>query len=813
MERTQEASLPLPPAVPGREEPCIALVEAAFRQESGVHGAVLDLSGRRLQVRYDPRRVSLPRLERVARQLGLDLGQCYERCTRRLQGLGCTECLEGLRRRLEASPGVARVEVNPAAATVVVDYRPDADDAAIDRVIDRAGYDAAPVPRGRAALAAARAGEAAARRRMAIFTALCFAGWLLGLVSAWSGVVPWPVVLALYVVGYAAGGFVSTVRAVRQLRGGTVGVDLLMITAAAGAAVVGAWPEGAFLLFLFSLSNTLEQYVLGRTRRAIEALMDLSPEEAVVRRDGREERVAVEDLQPGNVLIVRPGERIAADGLILAGRTSVDQSAMTGESLPVEKQPGDPVFAATLNQQGAVEVRVTRRAGQSALARVVQLVEEAQSAKAQSQRFTDWFGGRYTVGVLAASALVLSVPWLLWAEPFAQAFYRAMTFLVAASPCAVVISIPAAILAAITGAARGGVLFKGGAHLERAADVRAIAFDKTGTLTVGKPQLVDLCPAEGVDAEERLRLAAAAEQLSEHPLANAVVEAARARGLTPQAAGDLEALVGRGIRARVGERTVWVGKPRLFADRGVGIPPSLETEAGRLAAQGKTVLFVGDDAAVLGVLAVADTLRPGAEEAVGQLRELGIERQVILTGDNPVVAAAIAGRLGLDFEAELLPEHKLAAVHTLRARYETVAMVGDGINDAPSLAAASLGVSLGGSGTDVALETADVVLMGDDLRNRAGTAGPAGDPAEPALRVRRHGGPDGGHLRVRSSLAFGGGRTRGEHGTGDLQRAAVAGVSRCANGAPGVSGYGTGTPGVRCEPFPSTRKNCIVRLP
>jgi Cd2+/Zn2+-exporting ATPase len=280
----------------------------------------------------------------------------------------------------------------------------------------------------------------------------------------------------------------------------------------------------------------------------------------------------------------------------------------------------------------------------------------------------------------------------------------------------VVISIPAAILAAITGAARGGVLFKGGAHLERAADVRAIAFDKTGTLTVGKPQLVDLHPAEGVAAEELLLLAAAAERLSEHPLANAVVQAARARGLTPEAASDLEALVGRGIRARVGDRTVWVGKPRLFTDRGLGIPGPLEEGAGRLAAEGKTVLFVGDDRAVLGVLAVADTLRPGAEEAVSQLRDLGIERQVILTGDNPVVAQAIAGRLGMDFEAELLPEDKLAAVHALRARYGTAAMVGDGINDAPSLAAASLGVSLGGSGTDVALETADVVLMGDDLR-------------------------------------------------------------------------------------------------
>src|SRR5262249_13045493 len=284
-----------------------------------------------------------------------------------------------------------------------------------------------------------------------------------------------------------------------------------MIAAAAGAAAVNEWPEGAFLLFLFSLSNTLEQYVLGRTRRAIEALMDLSPEEASVRRNGHEERVPAEALRPGDLLVIRPGERIAADGVVRAGYTSVDQSAMTGESVPVEKQVGDSVFAGTLNQRGAVEVEVTRPEHETTLARIVQLVEEAQSAKAQSQRFTDWFGTRYTVAVLASAALVLAVPVLVLGESFGPAFYRAMTFLVVASPCAVVISIPAAILAGITRAARGGVLFKGGAHLERAARLRAVAFDKTGTLTVGRPRLVDLVAADGVPPDEVLRLAAAAE--------------------------------------------------------------------------------------------------------------------------------------------------------------------------------------------------------------------------------------------------------------------------------------------------------------
>jgi Cd2+/Zn2+-exporting ATPase len=574
-----------------------------------------------------------------------------------------------------------------------------------------------PAPRTRADLRAAQAREAAARNRAAALTGACLLALALGWLGEATGWLGRPAALAFYLVAYAAGGLDSARRALRDLRAGTPNIDLLMVTAALGAAVVGEWPEGGILLFLFSLSNALESYILGRTRRAIEALMDLSPEDALVRRDGRECRVPVEELRPGDVAIVRPGERVPADGRIRAGHTSIDQSAMTGESIPVEHHVGDPVFAATLNQQGAIEVEVTRPAGDSTLSRIIRRVEEAQAEKAGSQRFTDWFGGRYALVVILASAATLAVPMLLWGEPFGRAFYRAMTVLVVASPCAVVISIPAAILSAIAGAARGGVLFKGGVHLERAATVRAMAFDKTGTLTVGHPRLVDLVPAEGIAADDLLRWAAAAEGLSEHPLARAVLEAAQERGLDLPPASDVQALVGRGLRARVGDRPIWVGKPELFADRGLPIPERLATAFADLAAAGKTVVLVGDEAAVLGLLAVADTLRPCAEEAVGRLRALGVERLVMLTGDNRAVAAAIAGGLGLEYEAELMPEDKLRAVRALRERHGTVAMVGDGINDAPALAAATLGISLGGGGTDVALETADVVLMAGDLRH------------------------------------------------------------------------------------------------
>jgi Cd2+/Zn2+-exporting ATPase len=492
-------------------------------------------------------------------------------------------------------------------------------------------------------------------------------------------------------------------------------VDLLMITAAAGAAAIGEWPEGAILLFLFSASNTLEQYILGRTCRAIEALMELSPEEAVVRRDGKERRVPVEELCVGDTVIVRPGERIAVDGIVRAGRTSVDQSAMTGESIPVEKAVGDLVFAGTLNQLGAIEVEVSQPARETKLARIIQLVEEAQSAKAQSERLTDWFGRHYTLAVLVAAVLTLLVPLMFWQESFEVALYRAMTMLVVASPCAVVISIPAAILAAITGAARGGVLFKGGAHLERAAAIRAIAFDKTGTLTIGRPHLVELRTVEGISPGEVLALAASAESLSEHPLAGAVVEAAKAKNLPLQPASDLEAVVGHGIRARVAGKPVFVGKAGLFTERGVAIPSFLEEAAGSLAEGGNTTLFVGTETSVLGLIAVADTLRPGAEAAVAGLRALGVEKMLILSGDSPRVAEAIGKRLGMEAMGALLPEDKLRVLQGLRAQYGVVAMMGDGINDAPALVSADLGISLGDTASDIALETADVVLVGDDL--------------------------------------------------------------------------------------------------
>ncbi|HLZ10084.1 MAG TPA: heavy metal translocating P-type ATPase [Chloroflexota bacterium] len=561
-----------------------------------------------------------------------------------------------------------------------------------------------------------RVSEARLRRTMAVLTSIN----LVTLVGAWlissTGSAIGSIVLPLVVIAYLAGGGFSAAKALDQLRRGKFTIDLLMVTAALGAASVGAWAEGGVLLFLFSLSNTLEKFALHRTRQAIETLLDLRPPEAVVIRDGRDIRIPTTELVIGDIVVVRPGERIPADGVVVVGASSVDQSPMTGESIPVDKAAGDSVFAGTLNGEGSLELRSTRPANDTTLQRIIRLVEVAQSEKAESQRFTDWFGTRYTIGVFIAAILATLLPRIVLGEALSISFYRAMTLLVVASPCAIVISIPAAILSAIARGARSGILFKGGAHLERAAKITAVGFDKTGTLTLGRPVLSEVRAVPGVETNTILQLAASAEARSEHPLARAIVDGAKAKNINLLACTSLAAIVGHGIEARIDGRLVWIGKKGLLELHGLVVPDTLLREARELAASGQTVIYVGDEAGVLGLVAAADTLRPYLDEALNSLRRLGINRLVMLTGDNSTVAATMASRLGIDYKADMLPVDKMVAIEELLEKGEFVAMVGDGINDAPSLAAATLGVSLGGTSTDVALETADLVLMGSDLR-------------------------------------------------------------------------------------------------
>ncbi|MEZ4497030.1 MAG: heavy metal translocating P-type ATPase [Thermomicrobiales bacterium] len=530
---------------------------------------------------------------------------------------------------------------------------------------------------------------------------------------------PHGLVLAAYIGAYITGGTLAAWTALNDLRHGQVNVDLLMVAAAIGAATVDAWAEGAVLLALFSTSGALEHAALERTRRAVEALMDLSPQTATLQRDGREVIVAVADLQIGDRVLVKPGDRVPVDGTVVDGRSEIDQAAITGESLPVTKNVGDPVFAGTINQRGALSIGVTRLSHESTLAKIIAFVEEAREQKSDTERFAEAFEGKYTVGVIVASAIVFFFPWAVLGHDAGDAFYRAMTLLVVASPCALVISTPATTLSALANAARNGILFKGGNYLEVAGSINTFAFDKTGTLTTGRQVLTDLVPVgHRVTEDELLSLAAGAERFSEHHVAVAVTEAAHIRDIPFAEVTDFEAHAGKGITAVANGRRIWIGNDAMAAEQGMEMCEAKKV-AECLRNEGKSAVMIADECGPLGVLAVADTIRPEAKLAVHELRDAGVDHIIMLTGDNRRVAESIAEDLGIDdVRADLLPEEKLETITGLMAQNGKVrvAMIGDGVNDAPALATATLGIAMGNSGTDVALETADVVLMGDDLR-------------------------------------------------------------------------------------------------
>lgn len=538
-------------------------------------------------------------------------------------------------------------------------------------------------------------------------------------------------VLVLDIASYVFGGIFGAKGALEALRERRIDVDMLMILAALGAAAVDQWHEGATLLFLFSLSNVLQDYAIGRSRQAIRALLKLYPAEAKVKRDGQTLTLKIEQIQLGDTVLIEPGERIPVDGLVRSGRSSVDQAPITGESMPVEKVVGDKVFAGTLNGQGALDVEATQSARDTTLARIIRMVEEAQDSKAPTERFLERFEQIYALVIIGGVGLFIIIPPALGLTDFASNFYRAMVLMTVASPCALVISTPASFLSAIASAARGGVLFKGGAYLEGMAGIKAIAFDKTGTLTQGKPAVTDLVSCCALHEDELLAVAAAVESRSEHPLAKAVVAAAQARHLSLDAVQDFQAVTGKGIVSTVDGREVRLGSITYLIEKNP-LPERLQEPVERLEKQGKTVIGVvregecqgcgaceasGQRADWMGIIAIADQIRPEAGQIVHYLKSLGIQRVAMLTGDNPRVAQHIGGLLGVDaVYAGLMPEDKVRVVKEIEAEVGPTAMIGDGVNDAPALATASIGIAMGAAGTDVALETADLVLMGDRLQ-------------------------------------------------------------------------------------------------
>jgi Cd2+/Zn2+-exporting ATPase len=711
---------------------CAEALAAGLRTIPGVRDAAVSVGAGHARVEVDPARLDRAAIVARIESFGYRVPTPVTAPLRfRISGMDCADCARSVERVVAALPGVETARVNFGAATLTVVPGPVAfpPSEEIAATIARAGYHAVEEsPNQRAVAETALPWWRDGRLRWVLLAALLWAlASALPLLGGGGSLVT-----ALFAAAIVGGGWPFARAGWQAVRARRLDMNALMTISALGAALLGQWGEGAAVVVLFALGGALQARTLERTRGAIRGLIALSPAIAArVDANGSETRVPVEALGVGDLVRARPGERIPADGVVVEGMSPVDQSPITGESIPVDKAPGDDVFAGTVNGPGALLLRVSREAADSTLARVIHLVEEAQGSRAPAQQTVDRFASVYTPAVIAGAVLLAVAGSLVTGDPRLWV-YRALTLLVIACPCALVISTPVSIVSAIGAATRRGILIKGGAALEAAGAARVVAIDKTGTLTIGRPEVTAVVPLPDGEAGERgvLTLAAAVEALSEHPLARAIALRARQDRLPIPRAEDFRAWPGKGASARVAGRETIVGSARLARELGLAGPeehPSpLLREMARLAEAGATPLFVavaeGANGSFrpIGVIAVADRLRPHAADAVRCMREAGIDHVAILTGDTRATGEAIARAVGADTVlAELLPEEKAAAVRELRQRYGPVVMVGDGVNDAPALAVADVGIAMGAAGTDVALETADIALMGDDLNGVA----------------------------------------------------------------------------------------------
>lgn len=703
----------------------------------GILEVVPEQGGERVSITFDPEKLDELAVREIVGTHFQPVLECEGagscRWVMRLDGDACEAAAARLERRVGQVPGVRRAHATYIGRVLCLTFDPDvatADD--VLQGVRNAGAKVSPLEMRKSArqsfAARLRAGELNEEVSCGLGLATLVAAVLLEKVSGHGVAANW-----LYGASYFFGGQAGVRSAIASLRERTLDIDLLMVLAALGAAAVGAPFEGALLLFLFSFSNVLQSHAMDRTQRAIESLLTLRPDEAMKKSPDGARMVAIDSLVPGDVVIVRPGELLPTDGIIAAGGGPVDESTLTGESMPVSKAEGDAVFAGTLNQAGGLEVRVTRASGDSTLAKMVRLVAEAQAEKSTTQRFLEKAEQRYAAGVILFTIAVLFVPWWFFGEEFGDAFYRAMTVMVVASPCALIISTPATVLSAIGGAARRGMLIKGGSHLETAARIEIVCLDKTGTLTHGRPAVTDLLTGDSSfhleraeslpeEASSALRACAAIEARSEHPLATAITTAAKQCGVVVPEAAAFQSVTGMGAEADVEGTRHLAGSARWFEEAGAVGMERFRARVAALQEQGKTCIWLGrrtpgGGLEAFAVFALADTLRDGAREMVAALHRAGVRKVVMLTGDQEAVARAIAREAGIDeWRAGLLPADKVREIRRLKEE-GAVMMVGDGVNDAPALAAAHLGVAMGAAGTDIAMETADVVLMGDRLEH------------------------------------------------------------------------------------------------
>jgi len=773
MSQSQKLRLDLPlllPDIPDTQDACVIRLQERMTGRPGVaqaHVVGVAEGKPQLCVHYDPAVISVARLRELVISSGIEITDRYAHFIGTVPGPLHARAAERIASQLRALIGVIEAEVSAAGAMRIEYDRTAVDLADMHKRLNALGVAVSAVEKrseGAGSSSTVRKADAGDDHKedhkghkhdkdhvegeeghdhggpfgekselifAAIAGALLLAGWLCGRSMLFPSWLP----TALCAASYFFGGFFTVREAIENLRARRFEIDTLMLVAAAGAAALGEWGEGALLLFLFSLGHSLEHYAMGRARRAIEALAKLAPETATVRRGTSTEVVPLNQLQVGDVVIVKPNERLPADGAVVVGTSSINQAPVTGESVPVDKKPVENgqaavegferlpaenrVFAGTINGAGAIEVMVARKSDQSTMARVVKMVTEAEAQRSPTQQFTEKFE-RVFVPMVLALVVLLMFAGLVVDEPFSATFYRAMAVLVAASPCALAISVPSAALSGVARAARGGVLVKGGGPLENLGTLTSIAFDKTGTLTEGKPKLTDVVPAQGAPEAELLAVALAVEEHSDHPLAAAIVSGAKAR-LGDKAellqVSDVKSIIGRGVQAQLGGETVHIGKPVLFTELPDSkVPGDVDEANAKLVAAGRTTMIVRKGGRFLGVIGVMDTPRPVAGQVMSELRKLGIERLIMISGDNQKVAEAVAQTMGLTAaRGDLMPEQKVEEIKKLRNEHGKVAMVGDGVNDAPAMANATVGIAMGAAGSDVALETADVALMADDL--------------------------------------------------------------------------------------------------
>jgi len=634
--------------------------------------------------------------------------------TLRVANLDCEHEAAAIERGLKDVAGVTGLNIYPKSAKVEIKYSPDK--ISPDELKERLKSLDFPPLEGRAMPSAPKPWRNPKVITSLLSGILLLTGWLLGLAG-----LPSLVSLIIYISAILIGGYYFGREAFEELLfEREIGIELLMAVAAVVAAIMGQAAEGAMLVFLYSISEAAEGYTEEKTRSAIKALMDLAPKFALVKRDGREIEIPVEEIQLGDIFLVKPGQSLPTDGLVISGASSVNEAPITGESIPVEKAAGDLVFAGSINGQGLVEAQATKIFADNTLSRIIRMVEEAQERKGKSQRFIERFGKKYSPAVLLIGVLIAVVPPLAFAALWSTWILRATVFIVAAAPCALVISIPITLVATLGTAARKGVLIKGGVYVEELDKVKVVALDKTGTLTSGEPRVTDVIPlnkgSQNFSEETVVQIAATIESGSEHPLAYAIVHYAEEKQLAFNRPDQFQALTGAGAQAVIDGRTYYVGSPSFFEQQLHLSPDEARETIEHLQQDGKTVAAVGTDEMILGLIAIRDQIRPNAKNAIDALHHSGVQKIAMLTGDNRRTADAMAGELGIDLVfAELKPEDKVRIVKELAEKHGHVAMVGDGVNDAPALAEATVGVAMGAAGTDVALETADVVLMADDL--------------------------------------------------------------------------------------------------